>query len=517
MPQIFKKFPELLLGPIAFVLFLFTRLYNILSLPIFTDEAIYIRWSQIARLDSNWRFISLTDGKQPGFVWADILFMKVFDDPLLAGRLVSVAFGLLILVGLYFLSYEVFKKIGNKKARIMGLTAALLYALFPFGVVYDRLALYESMIAAFFVWSLYFQIILARTLRLDIAMIAGFVIGGGVLTKSSAFLSIYMMPFLLLLVNFSKKTLRGTLLKVVVLFGVTALIANVMYAVLRLSPFFHIVEQKNANFVYPVSEWMKFEFADKISNFISNFNGLWDWFFIYFSFPYILLVITSFFISTKFIKEKALLVLWFVLPFLALGVFGRTLYPRYVFFMALPLLPLVSYSLILLFERFRNIFVRFLILIVILFLPIRMIYFVLTDIAHAPIPRLDLEQFINGWPAGGGVKQSTQFFEEQSQKGPIFIGTQGTFGLLPSSYEIFLYSNKNITVKGYWPTDEKMPEELLAEAKKNPTYVVFYQDCSNCEFPGDAPDTWPLKIIQSYNKGIGPTKLTVYQVIAPQE
>src|SRR3989344_1978316 len=86
--------------------YLITRLYGIMSLPLFTDEAIYTRWSQIARYDANWRFISLTDGKQPSFVWFDMIVMRLANDPLLAGRLVSVLAGIVALVGIYFLASE---------------------------------------------------------------------------------------------------------------------------------------------------------------------------------------------------------------------------------------------------------------------------------------------------------------------------------------------------------------------------------------------------------------------------
>ncbi len=90
------------------VLYLFTRLSSILSLPIFTDEAIYVRWSQIASNDANWRFISLTDGKQPMFVWIAMILLKFIKEPLLAGRLVSVGAGFASLVGIFFLTSEIF-------------------------------------------------------------------------------------------------------------------------------------------------------------------------------------------------------------------------------------------------------------------------------------------------------------------------------------------------------------------------------------------------------------------------
>src|SRR3989338_10643748 len=114
MAFIKRYFNQILLSLGIFAAYFDTRLYNISSLPMFTDEAIYTRWSQIARYDANWRFISLTDGKQPSFVWADMIVMRFVNDPLLAGRLVSVLAVIVSLVGIYFLASEIFK---NKKIR----------------------------------------------------------------------------------------------------------------------------------------------------------------------------------------------------------------------------------------------------------------------------------------------------------------------------------------------------------------------------------------------------------------
>jgi hypothetical protein len=215
--KILNKFiPEIISSLLLIVVFVATRLLNITSLPIFTDEAIYTRWAQIAKSDSNWRFISLTDGKNPSFIWADSIMMKLIDDPLLAGRLVSVFAGFLVCVGIYFLTREIFASKEKNSMRVISLIAVALTVLFPFLLVYDRLAIYESMTAAFFVWSLYFQILLVRRLRLDLAMILGFILGGSVLTKSSGFLSLYLTPVLLLLFNFSDKVRKQKLIKFIV-------------------------------------------------------------------------------------------------------------------------------------------------------------------------------------------------------------------------------------------------------------------------------------------------------------
>src|SRR3990167_2856565 len=100
---------ELITAVFLTVAYFFLRLYRLMSLPIFTDEAIYTRWSQIARFDAGWRFISLTDGKQPLFVWFDMVVMKFIQDPLMAGRIVSVLTGFFTMIGLFFLGREIFK------------------------------------------------------------------------------------------------------------------------------------------------------------------------------------------------------------------------------------------------------------------------------------------------------------------------------------------------------------------------------------------------------------------------
>ena len=93
MQIIVKHKWEILTSILLVAAYFVLRLIFLSRLPIFTDEAIYLRWAQIALNDAAWRFISLTDGKQPMFVWAAMVLMKFIHDPLVAGRLVSVATG----------------------------------------------------------------------------------------------------------------------------------------------------------------------------------------------------------------------------------------------------------------------------------------------------------------------------------------------------------------------------------------------------------------------------------------
>ena len=490
---------ELIILVLLTCVYFFLRLYQIMSLPIFTDEAIYTRWSQIARFDASWRFISLVDGKQPLFIWLNMTLMRVIHDPLLSGRLISVFAGFAAMAGLFFLGREIFNN------RWIGILSAFLYLIFPFALVYDRMALYDSLVGTFAVWSLYFEILLIRRLRLDTALILGMVLGGGILTKTSGFFSIYLMPFMLLIFDWKSKKKSERFLKFIGLALVSVVLAYGYYSVLRLSPFFSIIGDKNANFVYPIKDWLMHPFTFLIG----NIKGVFDWLTIYLTWPIFVLIIASFFISLRFFKEKIMLLLWFLIPFVAIALFGRILYPRFILFITLFLLPLAAFSIYEIFTRVKNKYVSFAVVLAFLLISLRSDYFILTDFASAPIPKSDLEQYINGWPAGGGTNQIIDYLNSQSKKGKIFVASPGTFGSLPTfTTEIYLGENKNVEKKIYYPIPSEFPQELADKSKKMPVYLFF---SNQKEFELQIKN-WPLKLIVQYKKGIGDSYSKLFRV-----
>src|SRR3990167_7452900 len=102
---------DVILMVVLIIAYLLTRIINLDKFPVFTDEGIYIHWAKIAWHDATWRFISLTDGRQPLQTWATIPFLKLFpDNALFAGRLFGVFSGFLGLSGMFTLSYYLFGK-----------------------------------------------------------------------------------------------------------------------------------------------------------------------------------------------------------------------------------------------------------------------------------------------------------------------------------------------------------------------------------------------------------------------
>src|SRR5260221_12413186 len=93
---------------VAFVI----RIYHLTILPVFADEAIYIRWSQVMGAEATLRFLPLSDGKQPLYMWVLMFVVRRFSDPLFISRLLSVFCGLGTTIGIFTLTSILFK---NKK------------------------------------------------------------------------------------------------------------------------------------------------------------------------------------------------------------------------------------------------------------------------------------------------------------------------------------------------------------------------------------------------------------------
>lgn len=480
---------------IAAVTFI-SRIINLLIVPIFTDEAIYIRWAQIGLNDPVHRYISLTDGKQPLLTWAIYPFLKIFADPLYAGRFVSVLAGVATVVGIYFVTKELF----DKKTALF---ASIIYILSPFTILYDRLALMDSLLSTFAIWSLYLEILLVRRIRLDVGLILGLTIGLGLLTKSSAFFFLYLLPFSLLLFDYRKKHSKKRLVKWVSLSSLSFIMAQVIYNSLRLSPWFYIIEQKNFSFIYSFREILSHPF----SVFIPNLHGLIPILYSYLTPPlFLLLTIGIIFGLIKSDKKIFLLFIWFVIPFLALAIFGKIIFPRFILFMVLPLFIISAHTLAV-FTAFlsgRNI--KLLLLIpIILLIPAYQSFLAITNPVQMSISVIDRNQLFDDWPSGYGVREVISYLREQSKEQKIVIGTEGTFGLNPAVYEIYLGTdNKNVEIYGFWPVNE-VPTLLLEKAKTYPTYLIFKEK-------NNVPSSWPLTLVEKYRRGQGNTYLLFYRV-----
>jgi 4-amino-4-deoxy-L-arabinose transferase-like glycosyltransferase len=476
-------------------LFFLSRIYNLTLLPIFTDEAIYLSWAQIAKNDLFWIFISLTDGKQPLLIWLIMPLMKLVADPLLAGRLASVLAGFFGMVGMGFLGWVVSKKASQ------GLLASFLYLISPFFLWYDRLALMDGLLDSLGIWSLAFSILLVRTLSFKIAVLLGVFIGLGMLTKSSAVFFLYLLPVSVLVFDWKRGKTITKLAKWLGLFFLVFLLSESIYAILRLSAHYYIIAQKNSVFVLSLKEFFEHPFQF----FVGNLHGLTVWLIAYLTVPFFVLVIISFFWSLrKNFLLTTYLFLCFSFPFLALATFGKIIYPRFILFMTPPLFLLVEEFISGVIFKVKNKIFSLIVLLLIFSAPLYFDWQIIFNPINTPLPPTDREQFLDGWPAGFGIKETVAFLKEEAKKGKIFVGTEGTFGLFPASLELYLADNKNIEIKGYWPASKAFPD-LIEKAKAVPTYFISKET--------EKFDNPHLQLLFKYRRGSGNTFLQVFKVV----
>src|SRR4030042_5380382 len=324
MQKFWKEWKWIILAGMGVLLFGFAlRLYHLTILPVFADEAIYIRWSQIMNSEPTLRFLPLSDGKQPLFMWILMFYVKRLSDPLFAGRLLSAISGIGSLIGLFLLTYHIFK------SKVSAIAASLLWALSPLSLFFDRMALVDSMLTALGIWTLYVSLRTAETLRLDFAMITGFTVGLASLTKSPALFFAALIPVALILLKKPKGLFKYT-----GLLAVIYLIAFGMYNIQRLGPNFALLSSLTGDYTFPLSRIL----TNPTDPIRYNLPTTFSWLFAEGPFGLILLAVIGASRNLKKYKKYILILgAWFLAPLIFEAEFTRSFTLRYILFLVPPL------------------------------------------------------------------------------------------------------------------------------------------------------------------------------------
>lgn len=476
------------------LVYLITRLINLSIIPIFTDEAIYSYWAQVALNDPANRYISLEDGKQPLFIWLAAAMQKFVSDPLIASRLVSVFAGLGSIVGIYFLTKTIFTNVSEPLRERIARLATILYLVLPFTFVYDRIALFDSLLTMLGIYAVLFTVKMIQNPRLDYALINGIILGLGLITKSSANFFLYLLPISVILFDFKKQNTKK-LATWGILTALSAFIALVIYNALRLSALFYMIDRKNHEFIRSAGEVI----SDPFLHFVSNGKTIVIWLRQYLGIPFLLATIGGIIWGVvKKQKEIIFLCGYITMPLLVEVLFNKVLYPRFILFYFPYIIIITSFALVHLFERVKKYhkFAPAAILASILLIPAITTFRLATDPPKAKIADSDSGQYINNWPAGYGVKETVAILKEEAKDKRVVVGTEGTFGLLPYALKIYFYGNPNIEITGYWPVSQ-LPQQIKDAAKVNKTFFVFNEN----QKERNPEDLKHLKLIGKYQKG----------------
>lgn len=245
---------------VLLIIFYFVlRLVNILSFPIFNDEAIYLDWGWRETHVPGFLYYSLYDAKQPLLMWIFGIMQQVLPNPLFAGRIVSIFTGFLTLLGIFKITNNLF----NKKTAIL---ASFFYVIIPIFSFFDRQALMESSISAVGVWTLYFLLKLTEKKSYAYALILGIILGIGFFIKSSAF--VFFISFFACIILILKSTpKKGKVIEIVFL---TVFVFFCVILLLIINPQFWSTLSSNSRFTLTIKELIFFPIFTWINSVITN-------------------------------------------------------------------------------------------------------------------------------------------------------------------------------------------------------------------------------------------------------
>lgn len=490
MKQFLGKNKFYLLSALLIVAVFGFRFVNLTVLPVFADEAIYIRWAQVMKAESTLRFLPLSDGKVPFFMWVIIPFLKFITDPLIAGRIVSVLSGFGTLAGVATLTWLLFKNIK------VALIAAFIYAISPFAFFFDRLSLADSMLTMFGIWTFILMLLALSRNRLDFAMLAGFSLGGAWLTKSSALFFVLMLPFVWLMLPWDKKfklNIKSSFIRLF-LSCVTLVIGYGFYNILRLGPNFEMIARRNLDYVHPLGHILTSP-LDPLNPFLLQ---SWEWYLMFFSIYLIAIFLLGYFVNyKKHLKEILVLSVWLFLPIVVQSEYAKVLTARYILF-TLPYFVILASSAFLT----TNVNLRkILLVLIVLFAGKSLVfnYFLITNPGAANLPVSERSGYLEEWTAGQGIKETADYLLTEYYKNPnekIVIGTEGYFGTLPDGLQMYLNKHPQITVIGVGLNFSETPKSLIESYEYgNKTYLLINSD----RYKGD-PEKEGLELIKKYPK-----------------
>jgi 4-amino-4-deoxy-L-arabinose transferase-like glycosyltransferase len=454
--------------------YLATRLPGLTEFPVFTDEAMYMHIAQI--IDKNWEYLFLTkvNAFKPLFIWVLALYQNIFADPVLAGRLVSVTMGAVSVVGVYFLSKELF-------SERVGLVSAAIYIFCPYFIFHERLALMDTMVNAFGIWTIWISFRISKENALAKAkfVFLGIILGLAFFTKSTS-LAFFPAPFVIFFLwkTYTKAKFFNYLS---LTFLIVALI-NLPYFLTDQKVGYEIQDAifSGTHLYIPLELLLRFP----VDIWALNAKNLYVYLMVYLTFPVFLVFAFGVFYALKFNNKMGItLLLLFLIPAIIIMLIGQTIYARYYLEIIPPIIILSGWALVQLVNDVSeklfglnstrtNIFlVVFLVLVV--FEGITFAENLRKNPLKAFIPDIDRIQYLLNPRSGYGVKEATEFLISESKKAPITVLAWEAQGNPQDGTLIYIWDKPNINIVPavWWPDQKK----LFPLGDTFPVYPSKYQ------------------------------------------
>jgi hypothetical protein len=385
--------PALRLGAATLALaFVLTRFSGLGRLPIFLDESVHLRWAfNVAQGDKLFR--PWADGRLLT-IWLYALVLPHVQDFLFWARALSGLSGAATLVLVLALA----RRFLSEEASLL---AGFLYVLCPFTLLYDRMALTDSYLAAGA------ALVLLLTLRARDEptplrlILLGLALAGCVLVKFSGILLFLVPPLTGLLLGVRGRPIRDALL----VYLVALLVLGYPLAVFARSEMLKVVVAQAEG------EGL---LRDTLGNALLAARFLAY----YWGVGLVLLAAAGLPFALRDPMGRLLAVL-VLLPLLVVVLVLRVWYARYVLWATIPLLLLASQGAQALARRGRGYALLAFFLLAwgvgpLLVRDLRLV----GDPPRAGLPPEEDAQYVNGWPSGYGVREVVTYLTEELRRNP---------------------------------------------------------------------------------------------------
>jgi hypothetical protein len=459
-----KRYPLFVFAGLG-VLHLLTRLWHLTVLPIFNDEAIYLRMAQLAR-QGHWFVTFEFENRKPLFVWLLAWVHRLTADPLLAGRALSVALGLVTMLLLVWWTWRHFDL---QTACLVGLA----YLVAPFTLFHERLALYDTPAMLFAAGALVAGWRLAESDNRREWLVFGSMGGLGLINKEVAYFTLAYPPAAIAARWWGRQAVAWRRVALDTVFG-WALAATILLAVLAW-PMAHL----GGGLVHSADYYLSFAqlAALPFARWAANLGTVTNWYVTYLG-PGLAFVPVLYF-AGALVRRHAwglYVSLAWLAPAAAIVLVAQRFYSRYLLFTLPPMLlanAAAVYDLRAWFAQrrpkrsFR--WVTPAAAALLLIWPLPLARQVLTDPATAALTPDDRRQYVEDWPSGYGTREIVAQLRAEVRHGPLTVFVAPFAGMVKDALVIYLAGVPGVDVQ---PADWLPTKPLLFFVASGQTIAV---------------------------------------------
>lgn len=306
-----------------FGLFLVLRLILIFHMPLFTDEAGYIRWGQLIMNIPSYRWISLSAlGKQPLLLWLFGLAGLHVSPPDISPRIISLLFAVVAFLALYFWM----KRYLGKTIALIGM---YLFTVSPVFILFQSMALMESALLTATILSLWFLFLFRRYHSYKFVIFLGISLSLGFWIKTNFIIVVGIVFGILLYDRYKKSLLNLCFLYMLVFIFILTILPLIIH------PDFPKLLTDVNHFAFTLPELLKFPVQIWYQNILQILLSLLLY----------LGPISLFALITEGIYHSAsyrFLIIWFI-PFILISLLlNKIISTRYYLLSFIPLVPITA-------------------------------------------------------------------------------------------------------------------------------------------------------------------------------